>query len=215
MDYGTGKNQKFLPIHELSSALGPIKSSGLPMFHALTGCDTTSFFYGIGKTRAWTAWNQCPEINGLFQELSNPGYILDESKTDAIGKFVVTLYDKELKAESINEARKVIYSRGTRSLENVPPTQGALEQHVKRAAYQAGHVWGQALVCNPVLPSPAEHGWIKCDKTRKWNVNWTDLGEASISCRQLLKCSCKKKCTGRCTCMKNDLQCTSMCKCTC
>jgi len=31
-------------------------------------------------------------------------------------------------------------------LENIPPTQGALIQHVHRTAFQAGYIWGQALI---------------------------------------------------------------------
>jgi len=31
--------------------------------------------------------------------------------------------------------------------------------HAKRAAYQAGDRWGQALVSSPVLPDPQEWGW--------------------------------------------------------
>ena len=36
----------------------------------------------------------------------------------------------------------------------IPPTYAASEQHVKRAAFQGGHVWGQALVADLTL-----HSW--------------------------------------------------------
>ena len=38
--FGVGKNLRFLPVHEIASSLGPEKSKALPMFHAITGCDT-------------------------------------------------------------------------------------------------------------------------------------------------------------------------------
>ena len=41
-------------------------------------------------------------------------------------------------------------------IENIPPSSSALLQHIKRAALQAGHIWGQALVAKPTLPSPAD-----------------------------------------------------------
>ena len=50
----------------------------------------------------------------------------------------------------------MLFAKGSRTLENIPPTQGALLQHVKRAAFQAGHVWGQALQSQQELPSPAD-----------------------------------------------------------
>lgn len=37
-------------------ALGPEKAKALPMFHALTGCDTVSCFTGHGKRTAWEVW---------------------------------------------------------------------------------------------------------------------------------------------------------------
>ena len=44
-------------------------------------------------------------------------------------------------------------------------------QHVKHAAYQAGHVWGQALSPNPsLLPSPSESGWQKTPRTGKMQL---------------------------------------------
>ncbi|XP_068704634.1 52 kDa repressor of the inhibitor of the protein kinase-like [Montipora foliosa] len=39
------------------------------------------------------------------------------------------------------------------------PDLPALAQHIKRAAYQAGHVWGQTLEPMQELPGPAEWGW--------------------------------------------------------
>jgi len=40
--------------HEIARALGPEKAQALPMFDALTGCDTLSCFDGHGQKTAWT-----------------------------------------------------------------------------------------------------------------------------------------------------------------
>ena len=50
--YGSGKNVQNIPAHTIAMLLGPDKASTLPMFHALAGCDTVSFFGGVEKT-AW------------------------------------------------------------------------------------------------------------------------------------------------------------------
>ena len=60
--FGTGGHFRFIPIHEVAVAVGPRKSATLPLFHALTGCDTVSSFAGIGKKTAWVAWNVYPEV---------------------------------------------------------------------------------------------------------------------------------------------------------
>ena len=55
VSYGTRKNHRILLAHLFAKAPGPFKSKSLPIFHALTGCDTTSFFDGYGKRIAWAA----------------------------------------------------------------------------------------------------------------------------------------------------------------
>ena len=42
--FGTGKNFRLIPAHEIYTAIGCTKSLALPMFHAFTGCDTVSSF---------------------------------------------------------------------------------------------------------------------------------------------------------------------------
>ena len=44
-----------------------------------------------------------------------------------------------------------------RRIDNILLTLHALEQNVKRAAYQAEHMWGQSLIGIPELPPP--HMW--------------------------------------------------------
>ncbi len=39
---------------EMGNRVGPEKSIALPMFHALTGCNTVSGFVGHGKKSAWS-----------------------------------------------------------------------------------------------------------------------------------------------------------------
>jgi hypothetical protein len=50
--FGEGKDLRWIPIHEISNALGP-RALGLPFFHAFTGCDTVSTFHGKGKRTSW------------------------------------------------------------------------------------------------------------------------------------------------------------------
>ena len=44
--FGTGKHFRYLAAHKIASELGPTKAQALPMFHALTSCDTVSSFVG-------------------------------------------------------------------------------------------------------------------------------------------------------------------------
>lgn len=80
-------------------------------------------------------------------------------------------------------------------ISNIPPTHDALLQHVKRAAYQTGHVWSQTLVVEPALPCPSEWGWHLEDS--KWHPVWMTILEAGKCCPELLRCGCKSGCTTR------------------
>ena len=51
--FGTGKSFRYLAAHRMSSCLGSDRSLALPMFHALTGCDTVSAFVDHGKKTVW------------------------------------------------------------------------------------------------------------------------------------------------------------------
>ena len=47
--FGKGEHRRWIPIHELVSAIGPEKTTGILFFHAFTGCDLVSSFNGKGK----------------------------------------------------------------------------------------------------------------------------------------------------------------------
>ena len=39
----------------------------------------------------------------------------------------------------------------SRNIDNIPPPQAALDQHIKRSSYQSGHMWGQSREVQPEL----------------------------------------------------------------
>jgi hypothetical protein len=45
----TKDGRRYLPVHDICHIQGPLVCKLLPAMHALTGCDTTSSFFGIGK----------------------------------------------------------------------------------------------------------------------------------------------------------------------
>ncbi|KAK3703668.1 hypothetical protein QZH41_011790 [Actinostola sp. cb2023] len=101
--------------------------------------------------------------------------------------------------------------RGKNTALEVWKLRAALVEHTKRAAYQAGYCWGQALKPRPVLPSPEKWGWTLSEGT--WEPFWSALPDVTKSCRQLVECGCKKGCRGRCSCAKVELTCTALCSC--
>ena len=49
INFGVGKYVRVIAAHNIASSLGVDKSRALPVFHAITGCDTTSCFSHRGK----------------------------------------------------------------------------------------------------------------------------------------------------------------------
>ena len=85
----------------------------------------------------------------------------------------------------VNEARKQLFAQN-RKMENIPPTLHALEQPVKRAVYQTGHIWGQSLIGDPEVSSAGSWGWKTVADESSWTPCWTTLLEAAQSCQELL-----------------------------
>ena len=105
-----------LDINAICHALGQTKSLALPFLHCFTRCDTTSGFFSKGKKLSREAWKCYPDVTTAFTHMALNPYI--ELDTDSqyfhlLGRYTVVLYDK------------------------TPSTQGALLQHLNRAAYQA------------------------------------------------------------------------------
>ena len=119
--------------------------------HAFSGCDTVSSFCGIGKKTVFDVWRSLPSLVTLFGCLSETPEAITDDCMGEIERFVVLLYSRTSQLLTVNAARKQLFSYGNRKLENLPPTRAAMYQHAKRASFQAGYIWGQALIANPVL----------------------------------------------------------------
>ena len=95
---------------------------------------------GIGKKTAWAAWNVYPEVTEAFEELMHMADPISDRTLEVIERFVVLMYSRTSDLSRVNDARKQLFAQKSGSLENIPPTQAALEQHLKRARYQC-HCW--------------------------------------------------------------------------
>lgn len=211
--FGSGKNRHNLNLGVIYNALGPNQSVSLPLFHALTGCDTTSAFRTKGKRICMTTWSKNQWFSDtLVQLATNPFKPLntDSKEFQEIEKFVSTLYCAS--GTSVNQVRKTMFCHTTQDLRRLPPTRDALLQHCKRVIHQGG-IWTQAHDAQTVVPSPDQFGWRK-EASGQWSPLWITIDTIPSATKELVKCSCKKVCTS-CKCMKLTLACTLLCKCQC
>ena len=211
IDYGRGKHQRYITTHDIYTKFSNNRSKALPFFHSFTGCDTTSPFNGIGKRTAWDTWNAFADVTPAFVELYNLPRDISNTGLSIILRFVVLMYRRTSCLTDVNTARIHLFSSGNRQIENIPPTEACLIQHIKRAAYQAGYVWRQSLQALQSFPSPGEWGWVM--QYQYWQPLWNTLHEASKVCRELIMCSYIQGCMSyHCACRRSNLNCTHLCQ---
>ena len=59
-----------------------------------------------------------------------------------------------------------------------------MEQHVKRAVYQGGYVWGQATA---LKPEPTNLGWT-LGRKEQLQPKWVTVLPAAVICKVLVHC---------------------------
>ena len=107
--FGMGKNYCFYSINTICCTLGEPRSRSLPVFHALTGCDTTSAFKGKGKKTAWQAWQIYEAVTDTFVHLASHAFehlSVECLHFQRIERLTVIIYDRTSPLSSVNQARE-------------------------------------------------------------------------------------------------------------
>ena len=204
---GTSKVRRFIPIHEVHRCMSPEVVASLLAFHAISGCDTTSYIRGHTKQTMWTIYSGNPTL--LAHLAKDP---LTEETFKLAEQFFCKVY--KVKGDSVDEGRKQLFTKTTQP-DSLPPTSDALRQHIKRAHYQT-IVWEQACSQDSPDLDPTIYGWKKGirDSAQLLPV-LTTIDSVPKECLDIVMCKCKKDlCKSRvCKCKKSNLQCCRDCEC--
>ena len=183
------------------------------MFHAFTGTDNVGRFSGIGKTKWFQQYIKADsDIAKALLTLPTDGE-LTQDVTDAIAAFVCSVYSpRGIHITSIPDLRWHLFCKRLAESSALPPTVGALEQHVKRVRVQS-RVWHQASIMQQTLFEPLEFGYCQDAKGQPEPIT-TSIPPAPQSITELVKCQCRTNCTSqRCSCKRQNLTCTDLCSC--
>ena len=136
--------------------------------------------------------------------------MITEDDLKVITQFVREAY-KCNRSSNMNDARfDVITHNKVKTFREVPPSKSAILFHSQRAAYVAGHLWGQAATYTPCLPPFSEWGWN--NHHNQLIPIWTDKQDIKAYDKLLRSCKCSKGClTVACKC--SDTTCLSFCVC--
>ena len=163
--FGMGRHFSYININTICVSLGEARSRSLPVFHALTGCDTTSSFYGKGKKSAWQAWELYPDVTSTFEFLAKNAYhqlTTDSAHFKRIERYVVILFDKSSPLDSINKTRMELFCKNNRAMDRLPPTQVTMTACMLRVflyciaihdASSNDYIFSQSQGCSPTTCS--------------------------------------------------------------
>lgn len=208
---GQQARTRFIDISQVVERHGTEVCRSLPGFHAFTGCDSVSAFSGKGKVTPLKLVKRHAEFIDLFQALGTEWKLSDELFA-RLQKFTCHMYSRNPVTSDINDIRYGLFcaKRGDVDSSQLPPCANTLRKHCQRANYQAG-IWRRSLQGCPQIPSPFDHGWKLEDD--QLQIDWMTSEPAPKAVLELLSCQCRKKCElPQCTCLKNGLNCTDLCR---
>jgi len=131
----------------------------------------------------------------------------DKSPHFTISLTSVYTSDKSEVHTKVKDLRWFLVSNHAAEGESLPPTTGSLKLHIRRAHYIA-MIWRRATESHPSLPSPAAYGWELLAEEGVYTPIRCAHPPAPEAVINLVKCGCKKGCTGLCSCSKNNIPCT-------
>lgn len=210
----TTNRERYIPVTQLVETLGNAFIQCLPALHAITGCDTTSSTYMIGKKKAYTKLKQNMDILKDLRHFGE-GYSFD---VNCATKLMLTLYGQRKRdtgeyCSTLNELRYILATQTDMAAAQLPPTDDAFKQHVMRAAFQTA-IWKSCDLASPRLPDPIGNGWVE-ENGLLVPIFYT-LPAAPVGVRDLTHLFCKDKlCKSgqKCPCVMASLPCIELCMC--
>ena len=185
-------------IKKAKSLLGQETSNHLLFLHALTGCDTTSSPYSIGKKTALAKFKNNLELREASQIFTASSDI--EAIQKAGEKALVILYGGS--DESLDELRykkylrKVVTQKKAVQPYMLPPTCAAAKHHSLRVYHQVA-VWKSLL--DSTNEDPTNWGWQLVNNIL--HPVFTDIAPAPEDLLKIIFCKCKSDCSSlRCVC---------------
>jgi len=202
-----------LEVKPIWKALGADRAKALPAFHAFTGADNTGRFSRIGKATWLNIYLKADDhVVKALQMLSQTSEVT-EDLLSTLAEFVCTVYlPKGIQIDNIPELRWYLFCKHMAESDKLPPTLGALKQHVLRAHIQA-RVWGQADIAQQEFLDPLQNGYYK-DEDGQLKPMTTESLPAPEAIIEMVRCQCKADCSShRCSCNSVELPCTELCQC--
>lgn len=170
-------------VHNLGT-----QADSLLAVHCLTGCDTTSQLFGIGKYKAIKVLRSGVELKHLGCVESSMQQCITECT-----KFIAHCYGYKKEVRNMTDVRHKVWlsKKIPPKIKNLPPTTEAFELHIKRCHLQAC-TWNAAASSFPPSLNATDYGWKKDETTHSFVpiLLPSNKGLAAPELLKSLRCSC-------------------------
>ena len=151
--------EKYADISKICDFFGREICLSLPAFHAVTGCDTTSYFYRAGKVRVLKKLLGNPAKCTLLSPLGR-NKVLSDQDIESVKTFIQTVVYSGKDDEDYVSTRIRLYENlKSKSSMPIPPDPDSVVQVIKRGHHQ---VYEWIRCCTPWVDtiSLEENGWL-------------------------------------------------------
>ena len=123
-------HQKYVDIGKACSYLGEKVSLRLPQFHAITGCDTTSFFFGVGKVKVLKKLIKDSSKYALLDSIGKTSSLTENAYAETL-KFMQSVLYSAKEEETLVQTRIRLYqAMKTKSSQSLPPDPDSASQAI-------------------------------------------------------------------------------------
>ena len=216
---GKGNKRREIDVVKQVHAIGVNKARGLIGLHNFSGADWGGKFVGVSKKTWVSAYMKLSDDDPAIKDfqLLGSGPIPSDlvngqlpQLLQGLEKFVCGVYSARGPFDLPSLRWELFRSKNLEG-EMLPPTRASLLPHILRVNYIAQRDKSYKTSC-PELPPIEDNGW-RLENDVYLPVRCL-IPPAPKGVIELTKCSCKTGCNGpRCSCLKNCLPCTPLCKC--
>ncbi len=128
--------EKFVEIGSICRSLGQRVCSSLPAIHAISGCDTTSYFYKAGKVKILKKLLMDESKCELIENLG-ASETLDEDSLEDVKQFIQMNVYSGKENETYFQTRIRLYQKlKEKTSLSIPPDPDSVEQAIRRCHLQ-------------------------------------------------------------------------------
>ena len=153
-------DHRYVSVNKLTTHFGDELCEVLPAYHSITGCDTTSFPFRIGKIKPikkMVKW----EKSYLLSELGRSVHSVQDV-TSAKCFFRTCMYSGSEQESFVQTRIRMYNTQKVKSSSSILPDESSTNEHLKRSDLQT-LIWYQCLKQNIDYPSITDRGWIETD----------------------------------------------------